>query len=159
MKFILSIILLLWLFDASASLPPKYKVHIVTWNRDRITGRLESITDSTISIKINKGAVFTFSAVQTKNLKIWKPGINFPVTVAGAVLVPFLIRQSFSSSEDVWGLAGVISIVLGVPLGSVAGLAIGDVISTKYNQRRMHISDFKHLKEKLRFNPAGTIIN
>jgi hypothetical protein len=149
MKLSLSIILFLWLSGASASLPPKYKVHIVTWNRDRITGRVESVTDSTISIKINKGKVFTFSAAQTRNLKIWKPGINLPIMVVGAVVGPFIIRQMFSSGNDEWGLAGVISVILGVPIGSAAGLAVGDAVSTKYNQRRMHISNFEDIKEPL----------
>lgn len=110
---------------------------------------VESITDSAISIKINKGKIFTFSAAQIKNLKIWKPGINLPAKVAGAVAGMLIIRQILRFGDDDWGLAGVVSVVLGVPLGIAAGLAVGDGISTKYNKRRMYISDFKDLRERL----------
>lgn len=148
MKYLLSIVFLIGAFNVSALPLYKYKVHIVTWDRDRITGKVESISDSTISIRINSGKIFTFSAVQTKNLKIWKPGINMPATITGAVM-GIVVMRHLASKDDEWGLADALAIVIGLPLGSIAGLATGDLISTKFNKRRMHETDFTFLKNKL----------
>ena len=83
--FIAAVFSLLITFPQSLSAkPPSLKVYISTWDKSRVHGRLESLTDSTISVKARKGQVYTFAAAETKNLKIWKPGIVAPAALGGA---------------------------------------------------------------------------
>lgn len=125
----------------------RYKMHIVTWDNSRLTGRLESINDTAVSIKIrtgkHKGEVFSFSAVQTKNLKIWRPGYILPITILTSAGLTTL-----ASSAANEGSGQIIAVVLGVPLGACLGLFTGDLVSTRINKRRMHKTDFKEIRSR-----------
>lgn len=143
---LLAILLLFFVGEALASPPKKYKVHIVTWDKSRVTGRLESINDSSISIKTNNGKIYTFSPMQTKHLKIWRPGINLPFAAAGCIGLTLIFR-SLAADKD--GLSKLIANYYGITLGTLGGLIAGDLISTKYNKRSLHFTDYKLVTEAL----------
>lgn len=144
-QFLSIILFLIVVQNASATSPTKYRVHIVTWDGSNVTGKLNAINDSTLTIKDYNGKIYTFSARQTKNLKIWRPWIKLPAAVAGATALAVLLTDNSSNRTclpDVKGLAGI-------PLGFISGLIAGDLIAAKFNKRKMHISDFNKVSGKL----------
>ncbi|MDB5119361.1 MAG: hypothetical protein JWN56_579 [Sphingobacteriales bacterium] len=146
MKHLLIVILLIFsICKVSASIPKNYKVHIVTWDNSRVTGRLEGITDSSISIRIHNGKLFTFSAEQTKNLKIWKSGIKLPFTIATVVASVFLVKALVKNDA----LDPVARLYI-IPLSTAPGLVVGDLLSTRFNERRMRVIDFSALQTTLK---------
>jgi hypothetical protein len=144
--FLLIILFLIVVQSASATSPPKLRAQIVTWDKSRVTGLLDAITDSTISVRIYNGEIHTFSAKQTKNLKIWKPWIKLPAAIAGATALTVILVDKSSNRTCLPDLGGFF---VGIVGGSIAGYIAGDLICTKFSKRRMHISDFKIVSSKL----------
>jgi len=144
--FLVSVLFLLGFQIAAANPPKKMKVHIVTWNNDRFTGRLDSISSNSISIESKRGKIMTFTADETKNLKIWRAGIILPVTLAASVAIPVLL----SSGDSPRSCTDAMVVILGIPAGAVAGLLSGDLIATKFNRKRMHLSEFNFVIRKIK---------
>ena len=147
MKYIISVILFLIVVQtATATSPPKLRAQIVTWDKSRVTGMLNAITDSTISIRIYNGEIQTFSAKQTKNLKIWKPWIKLPAAIVGAAALTAILVDKSSDRTCIPDIGGFF---VGIVGGSIAGYIAGDLLCTKFSKRRIHISDFKNVSSKL----------
>ncbi|HEY0056415.1 MAG TPA: hypothetical protein VGB63_13760 [Pedobacter sp.] len=148
MRYILSILFAFILSQTSqAQQLDRYKIHLVSWDKSRVTGRLAAISDTTISAKImngnHEGKIFTFSASQTKNLKIWKSGYSLPFALgAGSA-----IALAAGNSDE--GMSKSLGIVLGVPAGVIIGLIYSDLLFTKVNKRQLHLTSFKQIRHKL----------
>jgi len=118
------------------------KVSISTWQKSRASGRLESITDSTIIVRAKNGAISTFSASDTRNLKIRKPGIALPFGIAGAAGAGVIVNQL---NNDVF----IPQFIAAAPLGFISGLVVGNLLATKVSLKRVHLQDFKKVRAKL----------
>ena len=138
--------LVVFMFTRSISFgqsPAALKVYVSTWDKNRAVGRLESITDTSISVKTKKGQVHTFSASNTKSLRIWKPGFEIPSAIAGAVVGGLVISQIGEQRM-------LEKYIVGVPVGLIGGLLIGNLVASKVNARSIHIQDFKNVRAKLK---------
>ena len=122
-----------------------YNARLVSWNNDIVTGRIELISDSSITIRTTRGKVFNFKPQETRRLKIWKRGINLPVALLGAIAGGVALSSGRTTNDPFFGL----SITIGAVLGFIPGLITGDLISTRVNQRRMHIDSFNKIRGKI----------
>lgn len=147
MKYLISAVLLLLLVQMPAKASPIYNVYLVTWDKVKVLGRFEAITDSTISIKGHNGKTYTISASKTRHLNIWRKGIILPSAIAGATILTQVWLKSIPENEN--ALAGVLALFIGIPLGTIAGLITGDIIATKFNKRNLHITDFEMVRSRL----------